>query len=176
MMKKRSSSAEDALTGAGHIIAEWVNENSKARAWLRRLFMEKGTIKSVVSFGMESKGAKYKDYFDWEEPVAKAPSHRILAMRRGEKEDILNLTLAPPEEEAIAILDKLFVKGDGKDSKLVILAVRDGYKRLLSRSMETETRLVSKERADAEAIKIFEDNLRQLLSGPSPWRQKGYGN
>jgi uncharacterized protein len=87
-------------------------------------------------------------------------------MRRAEKEDILNLTIAPPEEDAIAILDKLFVKGDGKDSKQVNLAVRDSYKRLLSRSMETETRLVSKERADAEAIKIFEDNLRQLLLAP----------
>jgi uncharacterized protein len=87
-------------------------------------------------------------------------------MRRGEKEDILNLTIAPPEEDAFLILDKFFVKGDGKDSKQVKLAVRDSYKRLLSRSMETETRLVSKERADVEAIKIFEDNLRQLLLAP----------
>ncbi len=164
--EKKVDSAEDALTGAGHIIAEWINENSKARAWLRRLFMEKGTIRSVVSSGMESKGSKYKDYFDWEEPVAKTPSHRILAMRRGEKEDILNLTIEPSEEDAVAILDTIFVKGDGKDSKQVKLAVRDSYKRLLSRSMETETRLVSKERADADAIKIFEDNLRQLLLAP----------
>ena len=164
--EKNIDSIEDALTGAGHIIAEWINEDSKAREWLRRLFMEKGTIRSMVASGMESKGPKYKDYFDWEEPVAKAPSHRILAMRRGEKEDILNLAIAPPEEDAIAILDKLFVKGNGKDSEQVQLAVRDSYKRLLSRSMETETRLVSKERADAEAIKIFEDNLRQLLLAP----------
>jgi uncharacterized protein len=164
--EKNIDSADDALTGAGHIIAEWINEDSKARAWLRRLFMEKGTIRSMVSSGMESKGVKYKDYFDWEEPVAKTPSHRILAMRRGEKEDILNLTIAPPEDDAFVILDKLFVKGTGKDSKQVKLAVRDSYKRLLSRSMETETRLVSKERADAEAIKIFEDNLRQLLLAP----------
>jgi len=164
--EKKVDTIEDALTGARHIIAEWVNEDSKARAWLRRLFMEKGAIRSVVSSGMESKGAKYKDYFDWEEPVSKSPSHRILAMRRGEKEDILNLTIAPPEEDATTILDNLFVKRDGKDSKQVNLAVRDSYKRLLSRSMETETRLVSKERADAEAIKIFEDNLRQLLLAP----------
>jgi uncharacterized protein len=164
--EKKVDTAGDALTGAGHIIAEWINEDSKARAWLRRLFAEKGIIKSVVSSGMESKGAKYKDYFDWEEPISKAPSHRILAMRRGEKEDILNLTIAPSEEDAVAILDKLFIKGDGKDSKQVQLAVRDSYKRLLSRSMETEIRLVSKERADADAIKVFEDNLRQLLLAP----------
>jgi len=164
--EKNIDSIEDALIGAGHIIAEWINEDYKAREFLRRLFMEKGTIRSIVASGMESKGPKFKDYFEWEEPVAKAPSHRILAMRRGEKEDILNLTIAPPEKDAIAILDKLFVKGDGEDSKQVQLAVRDSYKRLLSRSMETETRLVSKERADAEAIKIFEDNLRQLLLAP----------
>jgi uncharacterized protein len=164
--EKKVNTIEDALTGARHIIAEWINEDSKARALLRRLFEEKGTIKSVVSSKMESKGAKYKDYFDWEEPVAKAPSHRILAMRRGEKEDILNLTIVPPEEDAISILDTLFVKGDGKDSKQVKLAVRDSYKRLLSRSMETEIRSTSKERADGEAITIFEDNLRQLLLAP----------
>jgi len=164
--EKNIDSIEDALIGAGHIIAEWINEDSKGREQLRRLYMEKGTIRSIVASEMESKGPKFKDYFDWEEPVAKAPSHRILAMRRGEKEDILNLTIAPPEKDAIAILDKLFVKGDGEDSKQVQLAVRDSFKRLLSRSMETETRLISKERADAEAIKIFEDNLRQLLLAP----------
>jgi uncharacterized protein len=164
--EKQVDSIEDALTGAGHIIAEWINEDSKARDRLRRLFAEKGTIRSKVSSGMESKGAKYKDYFDWKEPVAKAPSHRILAMRRGENEDILNLTIAPPEEDAIKILDNLFVKGNGRDSKQAELAVRDSYKRLLSRSMETEIRLASKEKADSEAIKIFEDNLRQLLLAP----------
>jgi uncharacterized protein len=163
---KNVDSVEDALTGARHIIAEWINEDPQARDRLRRLFMEKGTIRSTVASGMESKSAKYTDYFDWEEPVAMAPSHRILAMRRGERDDILNLTIAPPEEDAIAILDKLFVKGDGKDSKQVKLAVRDSYKRLLSRSMETEIRLASKESADSEAIKIFEDNLRQLLLAP----------
>ena len=163
---KSIDSAEDAITGAGHIIAEWINENPQARDRLRRLFMEKGKIRSTVASGMESKGVKYKDYFDWEEPVAKAPSHRILAMRRGEREDILNLTIAPPEVDAIAILDHLFVKGVGEDSKQVKLAIRDSYKRLLSRAIETEIRLASKESADAKAIKIFEDNLRQLLLAP----------
>jgi uncharacterized protein len=163
---KSVDSTEDALAGARHIIAEWINEDPQARDRLRRLFMEKGTIKSTVASGMESKGAKYKDYFDWEEPVAKAPSHRILAMRRGERDGIINLTITPPEEDAIKILEVLFVKGDKTDSKQVELAVRDGYKRLLSRSMETEIRLASKERADSGAIKIFEDNLRQLLLAP----------
>jgi uncharacterized protein len=164
--EKQVDSIEDALTGARHIIAEWINEDSKARALLRRLFDERGIIKSVVSPKMESKGTKYKDYFNWEEPISKSPSHRILAMRRGEKEDILNLTIAPPEEDAIAILDNLFIKGKGEDSTQVQLALINSYKRLLSRSMETETRLVSKERADNEAIEIFKDNLKQLLLAP----------
>ncbi|MFO7554280.1 MAG: Tex family protein [Desulfobacterales bacterium] len=164
--EKGVDSAEDALAGAGHIIAEWINEDSRARDRLRRLFMEKGIIKSTVASGMEPKGAKYTDYFDWEEPIAKAPSHRILAMRRGEREDILNLTMAPPEEDAIQILDDLFVKGKGKDSEQVKFAIRDSYKRLLLRSMETEIRLASKERSDSEAIRVFEDNLRQLLLAP----------
>ncbi|NQT58391.1 MAG: RNA-binding transcriptional accessory protein [Bacteroidetes bacterium] len=164
--EKEVDSIDDALEGARHIIAEWINENSLARSRLRKLFSEKGTFRSVVKSGMESSGAKYKDYFDWKEPVAKAPSHRILAMRRGEKEDILNLTIAPHEEDAIKILDELFVKGDGEDSKQVETAIRDSYKRLLSRSMETEIRLVTKERADSEAIKIFADNIRQLLLAP----------
>jgi uncharacterized protein len=163
---KNVHSAQDALTGAGHIIAEWINEDPPARNRLRRLFTEKGTIKSVVATGMESKGVKYKDYFNWEEPIAKAPSHRILAMRRGERDDILNLTIAPPEEDAIKILEGLFIKGNGADSKQVKLSIHDSYKRLLSRSLETEIRLVSKERADAEAIKIFENNLRKLLLAP----------
>jgi protein Tex len=164
--EKSINSAQDALTGAGHIIAEWINEDTRARDRLRRLFAEKGTIKSVVASGMETIGVKYKAYFDWEEPIAKAPSHRILAMRRGEREEILDLTIVPPEEDAIMILEDLFIKGDGADSKQVKLTIRDSYKRLLSRSMESEIRLVSKERADAEAIKIFEDNLRQLLLAP----------
>jgi uncharacterized protein len=115
---------------------------------------------------MEQDGAKYKDYFDWNEPASVAPSHRILAMRRGEKEDVLNLTLAPPEDEAVAVLEDLFVKGNGPDSDQVKLAVTDSYKRLLSRAMETELRISTKQRADTEAIRVFADNLRQLLLAP----------
>ena len=114
----------------------------------------------------EQEGSKYRDYFDWEEPASTAPSHRILAMRRGEKEDILNLTITPPEDEAIKILEELFVKSDGDDSKQVRIAVNDSYRRLLSRSMETEARLLTKERADSEAIRVFAENLRNLLLAP----------
>lgn len=158
--------AKDALAGARDIIAEMINENSEARSILRHLYMKKGMISCRVATDMEASGAKFKDYFDWEEPAARAPSHRILAMRRGENEDILNLSMAPPEDDAIATLEPLFLTGDGADSQEVRAAIHDCYKRLLSRSMETELRLATKERADAEAIRVFADNLRQLLLAP----------
>jgi len=164
--EKGVESVEDALAGARDIIAEIINENDKARARLRNLFFTKAVIKSRVASGMEEKGAKFRDYFDWEEPVAGVPSHRMLAMRRGESEDFLNLDILPDEDEATAILENLFVNGEGDDSAQVKLAIKDCYKRLLSRSMETETRLHEKERADTEAIKVFVDNLRQLLLAP----------
>jgi len=154
---------EDALAGARDIIAELVNEDQEARSKLRRLYFSRAIIHSRVSNGKETIGAKYRDYFDWQEPALTAPSHRMLAMRRGEKEDILNLSIGPPEDEAVKILEGLFVKTDGEDSVQVKLAVHDSYKRLLSRSMETETRLATKERADTEAIKVFSGNLRELL-------------
>ena len=161
--EKGVESVEDALSGARDIIAEMINEHEQARASLRQLFADKGKFKSTVASGKESEGAKYKDYFEWEEPVAAAPSHRILAMRRGEKEDILNLSVNPPEEDAIELLKRLFIKGQGQDSKQVEAAIEDCYKRLMSRSMETEIRVMTKERADAEAIRVFAENLRNLL-------------
>ena len=162
-MEKEVDTIETALMGARDIIAEKINEDQKARAELRRLFITSGVFKSNVAAGMESAGTKFEDYFDWSEPAKTAPSHRILAMRRGEKNDILNLSILPPEKDAVALLEKLFVKGDGPDSRQVALAVGDSYKRLLSRSMETEIRLSTKQRADNDAIAIFADNLRQLL-------------
>lgn len=165
-MEKGVTSAEDALSGARDIIAEKINEDEQARKMMRHLFSTKGILISKVSKGKEKEGVKYRDYFDWEEPIAAAPSHRILAMRRGEKEDFLNLTLLPPEDEAIGILENIFVIGEAEDSLQVKEAVHDCYKRLLSRSMETEIRLAAKERADAEAIRVFADNLRQLLLSP----------
>ena len=160
---KQVSTPDDALAGARDIIAEWVAEASTARDQMRALFASQSTLRSRVATGKETEGAKYRDYFEWEEPAAKAPSHRILAMRRGERDDILNLTVAPPEEDALQQLEALFVKGHGEDAEQVRLAVHDSYKRLLSRAMETEIRLALKERADREAILVFTGNLRELL-------------
>lgn len=123
--EKAVASMEDALAGARDIIAEWINEDSEARAAMRTLFLKKGVIHSRVATDKEAEGAKYRDYFDWSEPASAAPSHRILAMRRGEREDFLNLSMAPDEEPAVAILDALFVKEEAEDSHQVATAVSD---------------------------------------------------
>ncbi|MFZ1956512.1 MAG: Tex family protein [Desulfobacterales bacterium] len=164
--QKGVESVEAALEGARHIIAEIINEDPRARDRMRALYVRKGIIRSQVATDKETEGAKYRDYFDWNEPAATAPSHRILAMRRGEKEDILNLAMAPPEADALALLEDLFVNGDDPDAAQVRLALNDSYRRLLSRAMETELRLVTKQRADEQAIRIFASNLRQLLLSP----------
>ncbi|MFH1351269.1 MAG: Tex family protein [Pseudomonadota bacterium] len=169
--EKGVETAEDALAGSRDIIAEWVNENQAAREKMRALYARKGVFQTTVIPEKETEGAKYRDYFDWEEPVAAAPSHRILAMLRGEKEGYLVLRVGLPEDEALAVLGEMFLKGEGAASQEVKAALQDGYKRLLSSSMETEIRLESKRRADKEAIKIFADNLRELLLAP-PLGQK----
>ncbi len=156
-------SPDDALAGARDIIAEWISEDATARARMRDLYVAKGRFKTKIVSGKEDEGIKYKDYFDWEEPVRDAPSHRILAMRRGEKEGFLILRAMPPEEDALCILDALFVKNEGPASRQVATALRDGYKRLLSLSIETEIRLSAKEQADSGAIQVFAQNLKQLL-------------
>lgn len=161
--EKGVDSETEALAGARDIIAESINENAEARAKIRALFLEKGIFQSKVIEGKEEEGIKFKDYFNWTEPVKDAPSHRILAMRRGEKELILSLDVFPPEEEAIAALDHFFVKENNASSDQVRLAVSDSYKRLLKPSMETEIRLLTKKQADDEAIKVFAENVRQLL-------------
>ena len=138
---------------------------------MREFFPAKAVFQAKVIPGKEAEGNRYRDYFDWEEPAAKAPSHRILAMRRGEKEEFLTLRVVPPEAEAIALLDAMFVKGTGPAAGEVRLAVEDAYRRLLANAMETEIRLATKKRADAEAIRVFADNLRQLLLAP-PLGQK----
>ena len=163
--------AEEALAGARDIIAEWINENQTARAEMRRLFSSKGILKSRVVKGKEEDGKKFMDYFDWEEPVSSTPSHRVLAMRRGENEGYLTLRIAPPENEAISMLEHQFIRDDNACSAQVKKAIKDGYDRLLSPSMETEIRLAVKKEADLEAIKVFSDNLRQLLLAP-PLGQK----
>jgi len=169
--EKGVASTEEALAGARDIIAEWVNENEQARARMREFFTAKALFQSRVIPGKETEGNRYRDYFDWEEPAAKAPSHRILAMRRGEKEEFLTLRVVPPEAEAISLLDAMFISGNGPVAEQVRMAVEDGYRRLLANSMETEIRMAAKKRADAEAIRVFADNLRQLLLAP-PLGQK----
>jgi len=154
---------EAALQGARDLIAERVNDDADTRARIRRLFWARGILRSEVRSAKAEAGAKYADYFDWSEPVARAPSHRVLAILRGETEEILSCSIEPPEPEAIAILDGLFVRGRSASSEQVRLGVRDGYKRLLSRAMETETRAEAKRRADAAAIEVFAQNIRQLL-------------
>jgi len=156
----------DALAGARDIIAEMVNEDAAARTRLRDYFWKNAQIVSKVSSGKETTGAKFRDYFDWQEPAASAPSHRVLAMRRGEREEVLTLSWLPPEAEALTLLDAMFVTGTGADSELVRAAVHDAYRRLLSRSLETELRLAVKERAEADAIRVFAENLRELLLAP----------
>lgn len=169
--EKGIATIDEALAGARDIIAEWVNEDQDARAKMRTLFLEKGIIQSKVLPDKVEAGIKYKDYYEWEEPVATAPSHRVLAMRRGEREEFLMLRMTPPEKEALTVLEELFVKASNEAANQVRLAIHDSYKRLLSLSMETEVRLTTKKRADETAIKIFADNLRQLLLSP-PLGQK----
>jgi uncharacterized protein len=164
--EKGVESVEDALAGARDIIAETVNEDQQARATMRDLFAQKATIRSKVMSGKEDEGAKFRDYFEWDEPIATAPSHRILAMRRGENEGFLTMRILPEEEEALRLLEPMFVKAENDAAEQVRMAVQDGYKRLLSLAMETETRLAAKKRADEEAIRVFADNLRQLLLAP----------
>jgi len=161
--EKGVGSAEDALAGARDIIAEKISEDQTAREKMRHLFAENGTLRSRVITGKEEEGIKYRDYYEWEEPLPKAPSHRVLAIRRGESEGFLIMRITPPEEEAISLLEGLFIKAGNASSEQVRTAVIDSYKRLLSSSMEAETRLAAKKRADEEAIRVFAENLRQLL-------------
>ena len=165
------TTVEDALAGASDIIAEWVSEDEKARKQLRYLFEKEAVIYSKVVKGKEAEGIKYSDYYDWSEPLKKCPSHRLLAMRRGEEEGFLRLSVEPVEENALDMLNAIFIKGRNASSDLVADAVKDSWKRLLSSSMETEFRNISKEKADIEAITVFAENLRQLLLG-SPLGEK----
>jgi protein Tex len=165
--EKEVHSAEEALAGARDIIAEWISEDATARARMRDFFLKKARFRTKVISEKEKEGVKYRDYYEWEEPVDTAPSHRVLAMRRGEKEGFLTLRVVPPDEEAVAILEALFIKGQGPASEQVKQALDDGYRRLLLLSMETEIRTLTKKGADEEAIQVFAENLRQLLLAPA---------
>jgi uncharacterized protein len=164
------TSTDEALAGARDIIAEIINEHVETRTAMREYFKQKATFKSTVVKGKEEEGIKYKDYFNWEEPLKSAPSHRVLAIRRGAQEGFLKLDIMPPEDGAITILERQFIKGKGAAAGQVKLAVADAYKRLLGPAMETEIRN-SKEHADEEAIRVFAENARQLLLA-APMGQK----
>jgi uncharacterized protein len=169
--EKGVAQLEEALEGARDIIAEWVSENQETRKHVRELFWREGVVESRVMKGKETEGQKYKDYFEWKEPIGKTPSHRLLALRRGEKESILALDIYPPEEEAIYAIERQFVKSENAAAEQVRLAIKDCYKRLLRPSLETEIRMESKMKADEEAIKVFTSNLKELLLS-SPLGQK----
>lgn len=159
-------SVEEALQGARDIIAEWIAEDEKARQKVRNAFREDAFISSKVARGKEEEAAKYKDYFNFSEPLKRCPSHRLLAMRRGEAEGLLRLSIAPNEEEILCRLERYYLIADTPAAKEVKIALHDSYKRLLAPSIETEFRQLSKEKADEEAIRVFADNLRQLLMAP----------
>ena len=155
---------DDALAGARDIIAEKVNEDETARNLVRRFFEREGMISAKLVKGKETEGIKYKDYFDFSEPLQKCPSHRLLAVRRGEEEGFLRVNIAPSDEEfVLKKLDDAFLISNNESAHQVHLAVEDAYNRLLAPSIETEFRNASKDKADEEAIRVFVDNLRQLL-------------
>jgi uncharacterized protein len=158
---------EDVLGGARDIIAEWVNEETIARGSMRKLFWAQGIFFSRVVSGKASEAAKYRDYFEWEELVIDVPSHRLLAMLRGEREGLLSTHIAPPVSQAIAILDGIFVTEETEASQQVRLAVEDSYQRLLQASMETEVGREARVRAEDTAIRVFANNLRELLLAPA---------
>jgi len=169
--EKDVKSEEEAIAGARDIIAEWVNENQQSRQRIRNHFERSGEILSRPVRGKELEGIKYEAYYDWAESLMKAPSHRLLAMLRGENEGFLKVSIEPNEEQAREALNRIFVKSSNKSSQLVEEAVKDAYKRLLQPSIETEFRQMAKEKADKEAIRVFAENLRQLLMLP-PLGQK----
>jgi uncharacterized protein len=165
------ATVEEAISGASDIIAEWVNEDEKARQELRKLFEKDAIVYSKVIKGKEAEGNKYSDYFDWSESLKRCPSHRLLAMRRGEEEGALRLSVEIDEKRAHETLSSIFLKGNNASTEIVSESIKDSWKRLLSSSMETEFRNLSKEKADYDAITVFADNLRQLLLG-SPLGEK----
>jgi len=169
---KGIASQDEALAGARDIIAEWINEDPAIRASLRHLFASKALIISKVVKKNQEDGSRFRDYFAWQEPAAKVPGHRLLAMLRGENKKVLTLAVRPPEEAAFALLHKKYVKGSSQAAGQVKLAAQDSYKRLLAPSLENELRTQLKEQADREAITVFVDNLQELLLAPPLGRKR----
>ncbi len=163
--------SEDALAGTRDILAETMMEVPDVRAKVRSIFLEQGIYHTKMLKGKEQEGIKYKDYFDWSEPLKSAPSHRVLAMRRGEKEIFLSMEIAVPEEDVIHLIENKFIRSAGDCADQLKLAIADGFKRLLKPSMETEVRLHSKKKADDEAIRVFAENAQALLLA-APMGQK----
>jgi uncharacterized protein len=168
---------DEALDGARDIMAEWISENQEARKNIRELFWQDGIIeaKAIKSKATSEEAQKFKDYFEWSEPIKKTPSHRLLAMRRAENEGFISLDIAPTEELAIQTLERRFVKNTSAVSEQVSLAVKDCYKRLLKPSIESEVRVESKLKADLEAIKVFSSNLKELLLAPALGQKRVLG-
>ncbi len=168
---KGVTSIEEAIDGAIDIIAEWINEHPYARKRIRSLFQKEGMLCSKLMKDKEQEGANYRNYFNFRELLNKAPSHRVLAIFRGENEKFLKVSVEVEEDQAVEILEKIFINATNFSSELVEKAIRDSLKRLMAPSMETELRQVAKEKADKEAIHVFAENLRQLLLAP-PLGQK----
>ncbi len=169
--EKQVASSEEALQGARDIVAERVNESVELRQSIRTLFEREAVVSSRIMRGKEAEAAKYKDYFEWEEPIKKIPSHRLLAIRRGEKEGFLMMDIAPEEDQAIFSLERKVITANNATTPHLETAIKDAYKRLLKPSIETEIRLTTKKKADEEAIKVFSENLKQLLMS-APLGQK----
>lgn len=165
-VKGEISSAEEALSGARDIMAEWMNESLSARNSLRRLFSREAILSAKVVKSKAAEADHFRDYFDFSEPLKRIPSHRFLAIRRGESEGFLRVHIAPDEDKALEILERIFIKGRLASSEQVQMALEDSYKRLIKPSLETEFAQEAKQKADAEAIGVFAENLRQLLLAP----------
>ena len=164
--EKGVASEDEALAGARDVMAEWISEDPEMRARLRRVFVEKAIVRSAVVKKNQEAGAKFRDYFNWQEEARKAPGHRLLAMFRGETEKVLRLSVKLDDDLALTILNNHYLP-QGKFREQVTMAVADSYKRLLGPSLEKELRNSLKERADQEAIQVFDDNLRELLLAPA---------
>ncbi len=167
--EKGIASAKEALAGARDIMAEWMSEDAEARLRMRSLYQSQGVLRSVAVAGKEDD--KFRDYQDWSEPISRASPHRLLAMLRGVKTGALSLHLAPAEEDGLAVLEELFIKGNSPASAQVMQAAEDSYRRLLAPSMENETLAAARAHAEEKAIEVFSENLRQVLLDP-PLGQK----
>ena len=161
--EKDVNNEEEALKGACDIMAEWISENINGRNRIRKIYHKEGVISSTLVKGKEEEAQTYKQYFDFSEPIAKAPSHRILALFRAEEEGLLKVKLSINADEACSVLDSIFLKNDNASTDLVQDSIDDAWKRLLEPSLETEMRALYKEKADEVAVKVFAENLRQLL-------------